>query len=231
MKIAVCEDEKDQQDHLQNLISEWKTQTNEIAYVDFFTSGEHFLASWDLGVNYDIVFLDIHLSGLDGMKTAMKIRERDELLTLVFLTSRIEYVLKGYEVNAWRYLIKPVHPSEFFLCLNKAKEMSDREQEVLIIHNNNRYYKVPYNTVTYIESFGHYVDIHTTTKTYQIRAGISQLEGKLPDHFFRCHRSYIININLVTEVTDKQVLVNGEWIALSAKKRLLLMKYLEDISL
>ncbi|WP_167956137.1 LytR/AlgR family response regulator transcription factor [Anaerosporobacter faecicola] len=219
MNIALCEDEQEQQNTLKKLISEWMIQTKVAVNVAFFTSGEQFLASWDSGVNYDIVFLDIGLEGMDGMKAARKIRERDDMLTLVFLTSRIEYVLKGYEVNAWRYLLKPVHASEFFQCLNKAKEMSDRNQEVMIIHNDNRYYKIAYDSIQYLEAFGHYVEIHTTNGTYQMRAGISQMEAKLPKHFFRCHRSYIVNVNEIKEIKDQQVKVGDDWISLSVKKR------------
>lgn len=218
MNIALCEDEEEQQKILKKLVSEWMVQTGLAANTYFFTSGEQFLASWDSGIDYDIVFFDIHLAGMDGMKTARKIRERDELLTLVFLTSRIEYVLKGYEVNAWRYLIKPVHASEFFQCLNKAKEMSDRNQEVLILHNENRYCKVGYDSVWYLESFGHSVDIHTSTRTYTMRVGISQMEAKLPKQFFRCHRSYLINLNYVQEVTEQQVKVGEDWVPISAKR-------------
>lgn len=226
MNIALCEDEQEQQEILRNLIADWMEQTKLAVNASFFTSGEQFLASWDSGINYDIVFFDIQLNGMDGLKAARKIRERDELLTLVFLTSRIEYVLKGYEVNAWRYLIKPVHAAEFFQCLNKAKEMSDRNQQVLIIRNENRYCKVAYDSVLFLESFGHYVEIHTTLGTYQMRAGISQMEMKLPNQFFRCHRSYLINLNFVKEVMDQQVKVGEEWISISPKKRAKLMSRL-----
>ena len=82
MRIAVCEDEKGQQEHIRNLIEEWKNQTGCTASVDFFTSGEHFLTAWDAGNSFAIVFLDIHLAGFDGMKTAKKIRERDEFIKL-----------------------------------------------------------------------------------------------------------------------------------------------------
>lgn len=72
----------------------------------------------------------------------------------------------------------------------------------MVIHNNNRYYKVAYENIRYIESFAHYVDIHTADRTYEMRAGISQLETNLPKNFFRCHRSYIINLLYVTEDWD-----------------------------
>ena len=219
MKIAVCEDEIKQQDHVQELLAAWKKQTGSCLDVDFFTSGEPFLTSWQSGVRYDMVFLDIHMAGMDGMKTALRIRQLDEQLLIVFLTSRMEYVLKGYEVNAWRYLLKPVHPSEFFLCLNKAKELSDREQNYFVIFTNNRYIKVVYEDITYIESFGHYIEINTTEKSFQTRIGISQMEERLPEYFFRCHRSYLINTKRITELRDQQVLIGEKVLPLSGKRR------------
>lgn len=219
MKIAVCEDEIKQQEHLKELLAAWKKQTGGCLDVDFFTSGEPFLTSWQSGVRYDMVFLDIHMAGMDGMKTALRIRQLDEQLLIVFLTSRMEYVLKGYEVNAWRYLLKPVHPSEFFLCLNKAKELSDREQNYFVIFTNNRYIKVVYEDITYIESFGHYIEINTTEKSFQTRIGISQMEERLPEYFFRCHRSYLINTKRITELRDQQVLIGEKVLPLSGKRR------------
>lgn len=219
LRIAVCEDEKNQQEKIQEMIVEWKNQTRCTLTTNFFTSGEQFLSSWESGVSYDIVFLDIHLDGMDGMKLARRIREQDESVLLVFITTRIEYVLKGYEVNAWRYLIKPVHKSEFLLCLNKGKELSDREQQTLILYNNNHYYKVSYDDIIYIESFGHTVEIHTKVRNYEMRIGISQLKEKLPSQFFRSHRSYIINLMYVNEVESQRVRVDDAWIPLSLKNK------------
>ncbi len=219
MQVAICEDELIHQQNLLRIIDEWRTSRDIEVDIDTFVTSEEFLYQYDQGKAYDIVFFDIHLKGMDGVKAARKLRERDESIIIIFLTSRMEYVLQGYEVNAWRYLIKPVHSGDVNACLNKAYDVLEKTCEYFMVKFEDKLYKVPYNSILYLEAYGHYVSIYTKEKTYQIRMSISQLESKLPKEFYRCHRSYIINTNYCKGMEGHQVLVNDRWVAFSEKKR------------
>lgn len=228
LQVAICEDELIHQQNLFRIIDEWRTSKNIKIDIDTFVTSEEFLYQYDRGKGYDIVFFDIHLKGMDGVKAARKLRERDESIIIIFLTSRMEYVLQGYEVNAWRYLLKPVHSGDVTACLNKAYDVLEKVCEYFLVKFENKLYKVPYNSILYMESFGHYISIYTKEKVYEIRMSLSQLESRLPKEFYRCHRSYIINTTYCKAMEEQQVLVNDKWIAFSEKKRKELMVLLEE---
>lgn len=228
LRIAVCEDELIHQNNLLRIIKDWGTGKEVAINSDTFVTAEDFLCQYDNGKVYDIVFFDIHLKGMDGVKAARKLRERDELILIIFLTSRMEYVLQGYEVNAWRYLLKPVHSGDVNACLNKAYENVEKIRNYFFVKSDNKLYKVPYNSILYMEAFGHYVSIYTKEKDYQIRMSLSQLETRLPKEFYRCHRSYIINVSYCRAMDEQQILINDRWIVFSEKKRKDLMALLEN---
>lgn len=225
--MAICEDELIHQQNLIRTIDEWRTSRDIEVDIDTFVTSEEFIYQYDKGKVYDIVFFDIHLKGMDGVRAARKLRERDESIIIIFLTSRMEYVLQGYEVNAWRYLLKPVHSGDVAACLKKAYDVLEKVSEYLLVKFDNKLYKVPYSSILYMESFGHYITIYTKEKEYQIRMNMGQLETRLPKEFYRCHRSYIINTTYCKAMEEQQVLVNDKWVALSEKKRKELMVLLE----
>lgn len=227
MRVAICEDELIHQQNLLRIINEWSVGKDTNVDIDTFVTAEEFLYQYDSGKAYNIVFFDIHLKGIDGVKAARKLRERDELILIIFLTSRMEYVLQGYEVNAWRYLLKPVHSGDVYASLNKANDVLEKGCEYFTVKSDNKLYKVPYNSILYMESFGHYITIYTKDKEYQIRMSMSQLESRLPKEFYRCHRSYIINTTYCKAMEEQQVLISDRWVALSEKKRKNLMLLLE----
>ena len=107
MRIAVCDDEEKYRVHVK---TELEKIVNSIdVVIDSFAQGEDLLKKIE-NKPYDIIFLDIEMPTMDGITIAKKIREQSENMELVFLTNHVEYALEGYEVNALRYLTKPVNP-------------------------------------------------------------------------------------------------------------------------
>lgn len=116
IKIAVCEDEKETQllieDYLENILKDISIEYEIQKYI----SGEELLESNLKDI--DILLLDIKMEKLNGMDTARKIREVDDEMEIIFVTSLIDYVQEGYEVRAYRYLLKPIELEELKTCAN-----------------------------------------------------------------------------------------------------------------
>lgn len=116
IKIAVCEDEKETQllieDYLENILKDISIEYEIQKYI----SGEELLESNLKDI--DILLLDIKMEKLNGMDTARKIREVDNEMEIIFVTSLIDYVQEGYEVRAYRYLLKPIELEELKTCAN-----------------------------------------------------------------------------------------------------------------
>ncbi|MFA3976394.1 LytR/AlgR family response regulator transcription factor [Clostridioides difficile] len=150
IKIAVCEDEKETQllieDYLENILKDISIEYEIQKYI----SGEELLESNLKDI--DILLLDIKMEKLNGMDTARKIREVDNEMEIIFVTSLIDYVQEGYEVRAYRYLLKPIELEELKKhVLTCIKDIEINKESHITIKNKSNTYKIYLNEIKYIE--------------------------------------------------------------------------------
>ena len=190
MKIAICDDEQPIRDYLKKL-----TEKCTDAQVHVFANGEELLSDPTV---YDIILLDISLnrkpdSGKpNGMEVAKKIRETSDVI-IIFVTALKEYVFEGYEVQAVRYLLKPMQQEKVFELLDLARQ-NLQEQPSLILNCADEKKKLYLSQIAAIEAQGHYLIFHTTTGQLQQKASLSSLAGHLGDSFVMSHRSFYVNL-------------------------------------
>lgn len=202
LNIAVCEDNPADAERLLSHI-----QSSGLAHrCDAFSSGEALLAAFAPG-KYDIIFLDIYMAGLRGVDAAGKIRETDRAVMLVFTTTSTEHTLEGYRLKAAAYLEKPVKAQDvreaLTLCLAKRNTAA---YIPLLIEGANR--KIPLESILFFEQQNHAATVHTHAgilRTSQL-VKLAHIEPLLPDTFFRCHHSYIVNLRAIRHV-DKELMV------------------------
>ena len=190
LKIAICDDEQPIRDYLKKL-----TEKCTDAQVHVFANGEELLSDPTV---YDIILLDISLnrkpdSGKpNGMEVAKKIRETFDVI-IIFVTALKEYVFEGYEVQAVRYLLKPMQQEKVFELLDLARQ-NLQEQPSLILNCADEKKKLYLSQIAAIEAQGHYLIFHTTTGQLQQKASLSSLAGHLGDSFVMSHRSFYVNL-------------------------------------
>ena len=217
MKIAICDDEKQIIIDYSKIINEYLYENNIVCTVDDFTDGNSFL---QLANEYDLVFLDYDLPDINGMEIARNIRENDGRIMIVFLTAYAEHVYDSFEVDAFRYLLKPVSKEKIYETLNKF----------LNIYNHNRKITIPTNTahisvdadeVIYIEAAKKHTKVKTTGNEYIANKAISIYQTEIANpHFFRTHRGYIVNMRYISTVEKNTItLTNGEIVLVSSKCR------------
>lgn len=220
IKIAVCEDEKS---HQELLIKNLRMLFSELC-VDYeiyiFDSGEQLLSNYPEDV--DIFLLDIQMYGLSGMDIARKIREVNKnTVEIIFITSLIEYIQEGYEVRAYRYLLKPIEfkdiKNHIMACI---EEIHMRKDKYLVISNKYDNYKIKIDTILYIEVQNKDITIHTLDNNYEVKMSMNKIEKELKKYsFFRCHKSFLININFVENVKQYiAMLENGQEVPVSRYK-------------
>ena len=214
LDIAVVDDEKGIRDHLCELIRKQKQPGR----VESYATGEELLAS---GKRFDIVFLDIRLEGINGIETARKLREKQDDMVLIFITGLREYVFDALDLYAFQYLLKPVDEKKFAEVLGRAEREAGRKREKQRIFLKTRNLTLDQADILYIESRGKKLEIHTVRETedIQIYAAMEELEGQLGEGFYRCHRSYIVNMVYIAEYnSDSIFLTNGNKVYLAKKK-------------
>ena len=216
LQIAVVDDENLIREQIRNYIEKKLT----VSGVDSYSSGEAFLTAKR---EYDIIFIDIQMPGMNGMELAKEIRKQKVESILIFITGIREYVFDAFEVSAFHYLLKPIDERKFAEVLERAvSEAEKRKQEEkrqLLVRTRTRNITLNQSNILYIENRGKKVEIHTTGEVIEMYASMKELEKQLGESFYRCHRGYLVNMAYITEYTgDNIMLQNGESIFL-AKER------------
>ena len=215
IKIAICEDEKEQQDLLKTHINQIFKDLPINYSLDIFNSGEELLKNYPK--NIDVFLIDIQLNEINGMDTARKIRETDNKAEIIFITSLIEYALEGYEVRAYRYLIKPVKYGDLKMhILNCIKEIDIKNKHIIIKEQGNRI-KLDISEITYIEVQKENITIHTLNKTYETKGTMNNIEKEINcSRFYRCHKSFLVNLEHIKSIKQYiAVLENSEKVPIS----------------
>ena len=221
IRIAICDDEANTRAYLSSLI---RAQSCPCEIVEYASAGDCLADTQEL----DLLFLDIELapsgSGLDGMALARTIRERTTgpQPVIIFVTGYERYVFDAFDVGAFQYLLNPVDEEKFAQVFTRAVAQIGTAREkpgpVLTLQSANASKTVPLDSICYIESSNHKVELHLKDGVFACYAKIGDLEVELQDQFFRIHKGYLVNLSYVDGYSKSEVtLTNGE--------RLLLSKY------
>lgn len=218
LSIAVCDDEAIECSNIAKKLKKILEEMKLPCMIRQFYSGQELLQASE---SFDIIFLDIMMRNLDGMKTAQMIRSRTFDKLLIFISSSKEYVLDAYDVEAFWYLLKPVDEKKLKRVLQKAVlKMAQHSEEFIIISKERQKRKLFLDDIYYFEIKGRRMDAHGAEGSFTYYEQIGVLEDTLSDKgFFRCHKSYLINLRHVESYNQQEaILDNGERI-LIAKRR------------
>lgn len=219
MKIAVCDDLKKDRLRLAELLEKYSKNHKKTYTVDFFNNGNALLQDFTKN-KYDIIFLDIYMSGISGIETARKIRNIDKKAGIILTTTSTNFFREGFEVNATHYLIKPLQYEKFQEAMQRLDYTFDTlKSEQLIIQKGADTIRVPQNIISHIETIRNGIKIHICDKSINCRFPISKAEKQLDSRYFlRVHRSYIINMNHVDEIQDDFFIMgNGDRVLIRKK--------------
>lgn len=207
MKIAVCDDERQFIDAVCSLLEQWAQSRNIGLTLYRFTDGDSLIAA-HRNERMDLIILDVIMPLLSGIDTAKEIRHNDEAVPIIFLTSSREFAIDSYEVKAFYYLLKPIVREKFFPIMDDFLKTLSLQKNTFTAHTSTGFYKIPVDDVEYLEAQNKQVLVHMTDgETIEIREQFSTCENVfLPDNgFFRCHRSYIVNLNHVEQFTKTEI--------------------------
>ena len=226
MRIAYCEDEEAQAEYVSDMIEKWCMKCGIIYEIEWYKSAEQFLFETEEAelFAYDIILLDISMDGMDGFALAEKIRQTDKKVKLVFVTSDADYVFKGYEVEAFRYIMKPVTQEKINDMLDcAAAQLEHEEQEYVILEVAGEMRKIDKQDILYVEVDGHYTTIYCEKDEFTVKKSIKDVLLRLnacPDFydklFVKCHRSAAVNITKITRIGRECLrLKNGKELPIS----------------
>lgn len=215
-KIAICDDFDADRQYVLNMVNHWAFSANHMVHTDIFTSAENFLFHYADESDYDILLLDIEMGAMNGVDLAKTIRKINDAVQIVFITGFPDFIAEGYEVSALHYLMKPVSEEKLRTVLDKAiSNLAKAEKRLCITFDRQTDY-IPLSQITYIEAQKQYVMIYTDGKAYRMKSSLADTEKQLDEYFFKCQRSFIVNLRHIKRIKgDCVVLKNEEEIPIS----------------
>lgn len=221
LKIAICDDQKIMRNDVKKCLDDYSFQRDlDIVYREFST-GLDFLRDKS---HFDLVILDYRLSEdsqINGLAVAKKLRSHNKGVSIIFLTSYPKVVFSSFEVDTFRFLVKPLEPEKLFKALDDYLKTTDKNDIPLAVKLDGVNTVLNAKKIRYLEGQGKYSLIHTGDDKFECHELMSDLENRLPeDYFFRCHRSFVVNMKYVTAYDSTQIFLRGGQTVPVSKRKL-----------
>lgn len=163
MNIAICDDNINDTELICALLNEHFDKNGFVGHLHTFINGEDLADSFKTH-KFDAVFLDIYMNGMDGIKTAEKLREIDSEFALVFITSSYDHAMQSYSVYANSYVPKPIERKDIERAFAQCRRTFIKNGKFIEVVFNRRKIKIPLIKILFIEVYGREVLLHTTSK-------------------------------------------------------------------
>lgn len=206
LDIVIIENEPEETNRLQNLLNEWSKEKNFSISVTTHMSGEDYF-SFNSSHICDLFFLDIQLTGMNGMDIAKRLRNDGYTGEIIFLTSFREYVFDGYQVHALNYLLKPLVVPQLYSCLNELAESLKANH--YIFRYKQEIIQVEYRDILCLSSYMHSVDIVTRKEHFTQYASLNTVLSHLPKQFLRVHHSHIVNMAHIYKIAGNTITLSN----------------------
>ena len=231
VKVAICDDEPAMSQQLKELVSRMLGKRGRESGITCFPNAHRLLVA---PMDFDLIFLDIRMPGMDGMTLARRLREKGFDGVLIFVTVLSEYMPDAFEVEAVDYLCKPVDRGKLEAALRRAlKRLDLRSAKCLFIRTKNWCRTVKIHDIYYCEVIDRKIYVHTREGVIDYYGKIKDVERQTLSSLIRCHRSYLINPDYLVEYrAGFAALKNGEKVpvAASCHEKLMeqMMRYMEE---
>jgi len=219
ISVAIVDDEAEQAQILASYLDRYRREHDVDFHISSFGSGLAFLN--DVRTIFDIVFMDIEMPYKNGMEAASEMRRLNTESCLIFVTNMAQYAVKGYEVDAMDFLVKPVPYSVFSFKLAKAiARVEKRSRTELTIRLKNGIIRLQVSDIRYVQVDQHRIFYHTARGQQEAWGSLLQAEELLrPFGFSRCSSKCLVNLRCVSKVVNNEVYIGDEMLNLSRGKK------------
>lgn len=224
INIAVCDDDIQITDQMQEIITQYKMEKKEDIVCDIFHNGESLLEGEK---EYDILFLDIKMDKLDGFETAKRLRKRNKTVEIIYITSYGGLTREALAVHAFDYIEKPLTKEQIFFQLDEVlekilrKKFNDKYKYHIVAFNAGKNsIRLPVDNIYYFERVDRKLKVVTKKGNFMLYETIASIEEKLQEYdFLTPHQSFVVNLNNMKDYfRDEITMVNGDKIPIAQKR-------------
>ena len=217
-QIAVVEDSKQDTDLLIGFLKQYQQEHSLSFSVTWYQSAETFLE--DFQGQYDILFMDIRMGGMDGMEAAHRLREKDESVVLVFLTSLAQYAVQGYEVDATDYILKPINYPALQLKMRRILRHCKKPAAQIFLKDGAQTIRLDADDLLYVEIYDHHLHYRTKGGLIKGYGTLKDVMKILPETgFFRINNQTIVNLRHVRSISGNTALVDERAFDISRSRK------------
>lgn len=215
LRIAIVEDEEHYISTLKQYLQQYQEQNGEDIEVTVYHDGDEIAAFYQ--AQFDIILMDIEMKFIDGMTAAEEIRRKDATVEIIFITNAPQYAIRGYEVGALDYILKPVPYFTFSQKLTRAvSKLKKREKKWATIAVRGGVMRMDVSDIYYIESQGHNLLYHTKEGDIISPGTMKSVEKSMEKlSFVRMNKCYLVNLEHVDGIQEKSAVVHGEKLLIS----------------
>ncbi|MBE5841555.1 MAG: response regulator transcription factor [Butyrivibrio sp.] len=219
IQLAIVEDENSYADQLIEFVKKYQSESGKTFKITRFKDGDEITNGYR--GQFDIILMDIEMKLMDGMTAAEEIRKLDQDVIIMFITNMTNYAIRGYQVDALDYVLKPVSYFAFSQKLGRAiSKMKNKSTKTISIEMQSGVKKLDIDNVFYIESEGHNLNFYTSGGEFTIRAKLKDFEEQLvPYNFFRSNKGYLVNLKYVDGVENGSCLIAGKQLLISRSRK------------
>lgn len=218
-RVAIVEDDRGFVEELKGYLVQYAEEEGQKFEVCAFYDGAEILEGYE--PKYDLILLDIEMPKVNGMDAAEKIREMDENVVLMFITSMAQYAIRGYSVGALDFVMKPITYYTFSMKIKRAlKRVQKKELPSILLNLPDGVKKLELRQIYYLEVQNRQLHYHTDEGEFVMRGSLQSAESSLPSHIFaKCNHWYLVNLMHVTEVRKNTAMVGPFELEISRRNR------------
>jgi DNA-binding LytR/AlgR family response regulator len=213
IKIALCDDELSVLNELRILLDQYRVECNQEIDYKAFQNPWDLLTDIERGARYDILFLDVVMPAQNGIDVAAEIRNYDNNVKIIFLTSSKEFAVQSYAVGAYFYQLKPIWKESFFHLMDSAIASCEKERtQSVILRCKNGITRIELRHIEFCEVIHRTLFIHLTNGQVEESAGhLDELSKKLEPfgNFLRAHRSFLVNLEYVKNISSRMITMSS----------------------
>ncbi len=228
INLAIVEDEDTYAAQLTEFVEKYQAESGNYFKITRFRDGDEITNGYKS--QFDIILMDIEMKLMDGMTAAEEIRRLDQDVVIMFITNMTNYAIRGYQVDALDYVVKPVSYFAFSQKLGRAiGRIKKSSSNIISIDMPSGVKKLDIDNIFYIESEGHNLNFYTSGGEFTIRAKLADFEEQLaPYNFFRSNKGYLVNLKYVDGVENGACLIAGKQLLISRARKSDFMNALTD---
>ena len=218
ISIAIVEDEDSCAKQMEEYLARYAEESGEVFETVRFCDGDEILENYR--AQYDIILMDVQMKFMDGMTAAEEIRKVDPEVVIIFITNLPQYAIKGYDVRALDYIIKPVVYGNFALLMDKVLHIFlETRTKTVTLTSGREIMRLPLSDIFYVESHLHNLTFYTKRGNFTKRGKLSDIEAELKSSgFSSCGKSYLVNLEHIERIKGSAVTVAGVELPISRNR-------------